>query len=140
MVLLDCVPSPLSAWTANSFILNISLANAVILNQSLPDARSKRAVEVLIDYDTSVESVERILYAAALGAAGFKQIGSPSVLARKMERDGVLYEVAFTIADYADGKKAEHAVIKSILKCMRDAVAIAGTLGLDRSGCRKPQH
>jgi hypothetical protein len=33
----------------------------------------------------------------------------------------VLYEVAFTISNYADGKKAEHAVLKNILQCMRDA-------------------
>lgn len=103
------------------FIPNIALANAVILNQSMPDTRSKRAVEVLIDYDTSVESAERILYAAVLGAVGIEQIGSPTVFARKLERDGVLYEVAFVIADWAQDKKSEHAVIKSILKCMRDA-------------------
>jgi small-conductance mechanosensitive channel len=103
------------------FVPNISLANAVILNQSMPDPRSKRAVEVLIDYDTSVESVERILYAAVLGATGFKQVAAPAVFARRLERDGVVYEVSFTIADYNEDKKSEHAVIKSILKCMRDA-------------------
>ena len=103
------------------FIPNISLANAVILNQSLPDPRSKRVVEVMIDYDTSVESAERILYAAVLGAVGVQQIDLPTVFARKMTQDGVLYEVAFTIKDWAQDKKSEHAVIKSILKCMRDA-------------------
>lgn len=103
------------------FIPNISLANATILNQSLPDSRSKRLVEVLIDYDTSVESAERILYAAVLGAVGVQQVAPPTVLARKMAQDGVLYEVGFTIADWAQDKKSEHAVIKSILKCMRDA-------------------
>ncbi|MBS4097072.1 MAG: mechanosensitive ion channel family protein [Sulfuricella sp.] len=103
------------------YVPNLSLANAVILNQAQPDSRSKRAVEVLIDYDTSVESAERILYAAVLGATGFKQVAAPSVFARRMERDGVVYEVAFTIADYMEDKKSEHAVIKSILKCMRDA-------------------
>jgi small-conductance mechanosensitive channel len=103
------------------FIPNISLANAVILNMALPDASSKRSIELVIDYDTSVESAERILYAAAIGAANVKHVGAPSVLARKMERDGVLYEISFTITDYADGTKSEHAVIKSILQCMRDA-------------------
>ena len=103
------------------FVPNISLANAIILNQSLPDNRSKRAVEVLIDYDTSVESAERILYAAVLGATGFRQVAAPTVFARRLERDGVVYEVSFTIADYNEDKKSEHAVIKSILKCMRDA-------------------
>lgn len=103
------------------FVPNISLANAIILNQSLPDNRSKRAIEVLIDYDTSVESAERILYAAVLGASGFKQVAAPAVFARRLERDGVVYEVSFTIADYNEDKKSEHAVIKSILKCMRDA-------------------
>ncbi|WP_163484839.1 hypothetical protein, partial [Escherichia coli] len=45
----------------------------------------------------------------------------PAVNARRMERDGVVYEVAFTIANVADGKAAEHAMIKSILERMRDA-------------------
>lgn len=103
------------------FVPNISLGNAIILNQSMPDNRTKRAVEVLIDYDTSVESAERILYAAVLGATGVKQVAAPAVLARRLERDGVVYEVSFTISDYSDDKKADHAVIKSILKCMRDA-------------------
>lgn len=103
------------------YVPNISLGNAVILNQAQPDSRAKRAVEVLIDYDTSVESAERILYAAVLGAAGVKQVAAPTVLARRLERDGVVYEVGFTISDYNDDKKAEHAVIKSILQCMRDA-------------------
>ncbi|MEJ0069870.1 MAG: mechanosensitive ion channel family protein [Pseudomonadota bacterium] len=103
------------------YIPNLSLSSAIILNLALPDARSKRAIEIVIDYDTSVESAERILYAATLGAVGVKHMGSPTVFARKMERDGVVYEVAFTITDYADAKKSEHAVIKSILQCMRDA-------------------
>ena len=103
------------------YLPNLSLANAVILNMALPDTCSRRALDVLIDYDTSVESAERILYAAALGAAGVKHAASPTVFARKMERDGVNYEVAVTITDYNDAKKAEHALIKSILQCMRDA-------------------
>ena len=103
------------------FIPNLSLSSAVIVNMMLPDARSKRYVEVVIDYDTSVESAERILYAAALGAPGVKHIGAPAVCARKMERDGVLYEIAFTITHYDDRKQAEHAVIKSVLQRMRDA-------------------
>ena len=103
------------------YLPNLSLSNAVILNMSQPDTRSRRALELVIDYDTSVESAERILYAAALGAAGVKYVAPPTVFARKLERDGVLYEVAFTISDYADAKKAEHAVIKSVLQCMRDA-------------------
>jgi small-conductance mechanosensitive channel/CRP-like cAMP-binding protein len=100
---------------------NLALANATILNLAQPDVRSRRALELVIDYDTSVESAERILYAAALGAQGVKYAAPPTVFARKLEKDGVLYEVTFTITDYADGKKAEHAVIKSILQCMRDA-------------------
>ena len=103
------------------FIPNLSLSNAVIVNMLLPDARSKRYVEVVIDYDTSVESAERILYAAVLGAPGVKHVGAPTVFARKMERDGVLYEIAFTITHYDDRKLAEHAVIKSVLQRMRDA-------------------
>ncbi len=100
---------------------NLSLASATILNMAQPDLRSRRQLELVIDYDTSVESAERILYAAALGAVGVQHILAPTVFARKLERDGVLYEVTVTISDYNDAKKAEHAVIKSILQCMRDA-------------------
>jgi small-conductance mechanosensitive channel len=103
------------------YVPNLSLSSAVILNQAQPDSRSKRVMELTIDYDTSVESAERILYAATLAAAGVTHVAPPTVFARKLTPDGVLYEVAFTIPNYAEGKKAEHAVIKSILQRMRDA-------------------
>ena len=103
------------------YVPNLSLSSAVILNMAQPDNRSKRVMELTIDYDTSVESAERILYAATLGATGVTHVVPPTVFARKLTPDGVLYEVAFTIPNYAEGKKAEHAVIKSILQCMRDA-------------------
>ncbi|WP_239508338.1 mechanosensitive ion channel domain-containing protein, partial [Proteus mirabilis] len=47
---------------------NLLLANAIIVNLDMPDKRSRRMLEVAIDYDSSVESAERILYAAALGS------------------------------------------------------------------------
>lgn len=110
--------------TANNetvYVPNLSLSSAIILNMAQPDLRSKRVLELTIDYDTSVESAERILYAATLGAAGVTHVVPPTVFARKLTPDGVLYEVAFTIPNYAEGRKAEHAVIKSVLQCMRDA-------------------
>jgi small-conductance mechanosensitive channel/CRP-like cAMP-binding protein len=103
------------------YVPNLQLSSAVILNQAQPDMRSRRTIEITIDYDTSVESAERILYAATLDAAGVTHVSPPSVFARKLTPDGVLYEVAFTIGNYGDGRKAEHAVIKSILQCMHDA-------------------
>ena len=99
---------------------NLMLANAIIVNLDSPDTRTRRGLEVVIDYDTSVESAERILYAAAL-ASGIAMSVPPVVSARRMERDGVVYEVAFTIPNFADFKRAEHDMIKSVLKCMRDA-------------------
>lgn len=103
------------------YIPNLSLSNAIIMNMAQPDARSKRSLEVMIRYDTSVDSAERVLYAATLGAAGVMHVAPPTVFARKLERYGVIYEVAFTISNYADAKKAEHAVLKNILQGMRDA-------------------
>ncbi|OYU46855.1 MAG: hypothetical protein CFE31_19510 [Rhizobiales bacterium PAR1] len=102
------------------YVPNLMLANAIIVNLDMPDKRSKRFLEVAIDYDTSVESAERILYAAALGS-GVAMIGAPAICARKMERDGIVYEVAFTIGNIADGKNMEHAMIRSIVERMRDA-------------------
>ncbi|TAN50219.1 MAG: mechanosensitive ion channel [Methylococcaceae bacterium] len=101
-------------------IPNLSLANAVVINFDAPDHRSRRNIEVVIDYDTSVESAERILYAAALGA-DVELVVPPAVNARRMERDGVVYEVGITIPEYKDYKLYEHAVIKSILQRMHDA-------------------
>jgi small-conductance mechanosensitive channel/CRP-like cAMP-binding protein len=106
---------------ATVYVPNLSLSNAVILNQAQPDRRSKQSIELTIDYDTSVESAERILYAATLGADGVDHAAPPTVYARKLTPDGVLYEIGFTIADYSEGKRAEHSVIKSILQRMRDA-------------------
>lgn len=102
------------------YVPNLMLANAIIVNLDMPDKRSKRFVEVAIDYDTSVESAERILYAAALGS-GIAMIGAPAICARRMERDGIVYEVAFTISNIADNKNMEHAMIRSIVERMRDA-------------------
>jgi small-conductance mechanosensitive channel len=100
---------------------NMMLANATIENLSQPNNSSKRKVEVLIDYDTSVESAERILYSAVIGALDVKFAKPPAVFARRMERDGVLYVVEFTITNFWEDDLSEHAVIKSILQCMRNA-------------------
>jgi small-conductance mechanosensitive channel/CRP-like cAMP-binding protein len=100
---------------------NLMLANAIIVNLDSPDTRTRRTLEVVIDYDTSVESAERVLYAAALAAGITTMTAQPVISARRMERDGVVYEIAFTISNFADFKRAEHEMIKSVLKCMRDA-------------------
>ena len=115
------------------YVPNLQLSSAVILNQAQPDSRSRRTIELTIDYDTSVESVERVLYAATLAAADVSHVSPPSVSARKLTADGVLYEVAFTISNYADGRKSEHAVIKSILQCMRDADISISAPGRERT-------
>lgn len=111
----------LQTWDNERLIIpNLILANAVILNYAQPDTRQRRHLEVLIDYDTSVESAERILYAAVLGAE-IKLTRPPVVTARRLERDGVIYELLYTIVDYDEDRKSDHAVIKSVLNCMRDA-------------------
>lgn len=99
---------------------NLLLANAIIVNLDSPDTRTRRSLDIVIDYDTSVESAERILYAAAL-ASGIPMSVPPVVSARRLERDGVSYEIMFTIPNFTDFKRAEHDMIKSVLKCMRDA-------------------
>ena len=111
----------LASADRTTIIPNISLLKQVIQNLNKPESVSKRSVELLIDYDVSVESVERILYAGALGASGVTHVEPPTVLATKMLPDGVQYEVAFFIANIGDGKRSAHAVIKSILESMRKA-------------------
>jgi small-conductance mechanosensitive channel/CRP-like cAMP-binding protein len=115
------------------YVPNLQLSSATILNQAQPDMRSKRTIELTIDYDTSVDSAERILYAATLAAAGVTHVSPPSVYARKLTPDGVLYEISFTIGNYGEAKKAEHAVLKSILQCLRDADISLSSPGRERT-------
>ncbi|MBF0415962.1 MAG: mechanosensitive ion channel family protein [Magnetococcales bacterium] len=116
---------------------NLTLSNAVIVNHTAPDTRTKRTLEVIIDYDTSVDSAERILYAATLGAPGVIHVGPPRVVAIRVERDGVVYQVAFTISDYDHRWKSDHAVIKNILRHMRDAGI---TVSFPKSEIIQTQH
>lgn len=103
------------------YIPNVKISDAVIINLDLPNANTKQFITFSIDYDVSVESAERILYAATLGANGVKFVTPPYVYARELTDSGVKYEIQYVITDYRDRKSAEHAIIKSILECMRVA-------------------
>jgi len=109
------------------FIPNVKIADAVVTNYSLPNPNRKQMISVTIDYGVSVESVERILYAATLGASGVKLAAPPIVSAMEMTDTGVRYEVRFILQDYRDLVLSQHAIIKSILECMRVAnITVAG--------------
>ncbi|MDH4478258.1 MAG: mechanosensitive ion channel family protein [Rhodoferax sp.] len=100
-------------------IPNVSIMKQAIQNLSTAANVTRRSVELTIDYDISVESVERILYAGVLGATGIKQEKSPNIFAKKMTPDGILYEVQYFISNKTNGVKADHAIIKNILESMR---------------------
>jgi len=100
-------------------IPNVSIMKQAIQNLSTAANVTRRSVELTIDYDLSVESVERILYAGVLGATGIKQEKPPNIFARKMTQDGILYEVQYFISNKTNGLKADHAIIKNILDSMR---------------------
>ena len=100
-------------------IPNVSIMKQPIQNLSTAANVTRRSVELTIDYDLSVESVERILYAGVLGATGIKQEKPPNIFARKMTQDGILYEVQYFISNKTNGLKADHAIIKNILDSMR---------------------
>ena len=100
-------------------IPNVSIMKQAIQNLSTAANVTRRSVEITIDYDISVESVERVLYAGVLGASGIKQEKPPNIFARKMTQDGILYEVQYFISNKTNGLKADHAIIKNILESMR---------------------
>jgi len=107
-------------------IPNVSIMKQPIQNLSTAANVTRRSVELTIDYDISVDSVERILYAGVLGAVGIKQEKPPNIFARKMTQDGILYEVQYFISNKTNGLKADHAVIKNILESMRrSAISVA---------------
>lgn len=103
------------------YIPNVKISDAVVINLDLPNSNTKQSISFNIDYDVSVESAERILYAATLGAIGVKFAQPPQVYARELTDSGVKYEIQYVITDYRDKKFSEHAIIKSVLECMRVA-------------------
>ena len=115
------------------FIPNVSMSTAVIINCDLPDRSVKRYLTLEIDYDVSIESVERILYAGALNAVGVKFSAPPVVRATELKDTGVIYEIAYTISDMRDRRAAEGALIKSVLGSLRVAnITIASEVDFDK--------
>lgn len=102
-------------------IPNFKIMELTVVGCDVPDARVKRSLQLEINYDVSMDSVERILIAGVLGAVGVKLAEPPTVQARSLNRTGITYAVDYVITDHRDGGSADHAVIKSILNCMRVA-------------------
>lgn len=111
-------------YTANRetiYIPNVTLLTTQLTNFDQSDKTWRRCVRVVIDYDVSVETAERILTSAALSAHGVKHDRPPFVAALEMTPNGVQYGVYFFIVSNRDFLMSDHAVIKSILESMRKA-------------------
>jgi small-conductance mechanosensitive channel len=116
------------------FIPNVRMSNATIINFDLPNRAVKRVLRLEIDYDVSVDSVERVLYAGALNASGVKFAAPPVVRAAELRESGIEYVITYTITDMRDRLSAEHALIKSILESLQVAnITISRSLDFDRS-------
>jgi hypothetical protein len=103
------------------YIPNVSLLTTQLTNLDQTDKTWRRCVRVVIDYDVSVETAERVLTSAALSAHGVKHDRPPFVAALEMTPNGVQYGVYFFIVNNRDYMMSDHAVIKSILESMRKA-------------------
>jgi small-conductance mechanosensitive channel len=103
------------------YLSNVSVSNATIFNYDIPDKRYKNTIVLEIDYDISVESAERILYAGTLGASSVKFAEPPVIRAKEMKPTGISYVISYVITDYKDAGTSEHAIIKSVLESMRVA-------------------
>jgi len=101
---------------------NSNIANADIINWSLPNSTWLKTLQVYIDSDTSVESAERILLSATLATSGVLSDPKPLVWAKRIERDGVLYEIRYWV-DWMKKShfKTTHYLVMSILERLRDA-------------------
>lgn len=116
------------------FIPNITILQSTVTNYDLPERPVKRNLTIEIDYDVSIDSAERILYAGTLNAVGVKFAAPPVVRAIELKESGVLYEIRFTISDMRDRSSAQHAVIKSVLDSLRVAnIMVARSLYLDKA-------
>lgn len=101
------------------YIPNVKISSATIINYDLPDPRYSGAISLEIDYDVSIESAERILYAGALGTEGVHFASPPRVRAKELNPSGITYEVGYVLKDYRDAGAAKHAILKSLLDSMR---------------------
>jgi len=103
------------------YIPNVSLLTTQLINLDQSDQSWRRCIKLVLDYDVSVETAERILTSAALSAHGVKHASPPLVRALNMTPDGVQYGVYFFIVHHRDFLLSDHAVIKSILESLRKA-------------------
>jgi small-conductance mechanosensitive channel len=115
------------------FIPNIAIVESSITNYDLPERQVKRNLMIEIDYDVSIDSAERILYAGTLNAVGVKFSSPPVVRAVEMKESGVLYEIRYSISDMRDRSSSQHAIIKSVLESLRVAnIMVARSLDFDQ--------
>jgi CRP-like cAMP-binding protein len=115
------------------FIPNIAIVESSITNYDLPERHVKRNLMIEIDYDVSIDSAERILYAGTLNAVGVKFSAPPVVRAVELKESGVLYEIRFSISDMRDRSSSQHAIIKSVLESLRVAnIMVARSLDFDQ--------
>jgi small-conductance mechanosensitive channel len=115
------------------FIPNIEVLGCSVTNYNLPDRQFKRNLLIEIDYDVSIDSAERILYAGSLNAVGVKFSAPPVVRAIELKESGVLYEIRYTVSDIVDKSASHHAIIKSVLESLRVAnIMVARSLDFDQ--------
>jgi hypothetical protein len=123
----------LTEFMETIFIPNIEILEASITNYDQPDRQVKLSLMIEVDYDVSIDSAERILYAGTLNALGVKFSAPPVVQAVEMKESGVLYEIRFTISDIRDRSPSRHAIIKSVLESLRVAnIMVARSLDYDK--------
>jgi small-conductance mechanosensitive channel len=116
------------------FIPNIAIVESSITNYDLPERQVKRNLMIEIDYDVSIDSAERILYAGTLNAVGVKFYAPPVVRAVELKESGVLYEIRFSISDMRDRSSSQHAIIKSVLESLRVAnIMVARSLDFNQN-------
>lgn len=115
------------------FIPNILITQASITNYDLPERMVKRNLMIEIDYDVSIDSAERILYAGTLNAVDVKFAAPPVVRAVELKESGILYEIRFSISDIRDRTSSKHAIIKSVLESLRVAnIMVARSLDFNQ--------
>jgi len=105
----------LDSPTGLIIIPNLQLANSVITNYAKPDKNTRCTLAFLVDYDVPIQMVERIVNGAILTNQNIKLSESPTVFAKQMDKDGVIYDVRFGISYYRDVAYSENEAIRSIL-------------------------
>lgn len=101
----------------NSYLVKVPVINLTANNNI-----GKKEIDLYIDYQTSVDSAERILMASALATPGILSEPPPEIRLEALVQDSIHYKITFYATQIEDyGNALAHALMKQVLERLHAA-------------------